>query len=588
MQFLIRALQRWYSGLPYRALAIQELTAVFAVRNAPNEELRAALAKQDAKLDDEYAAARAVGAETVPSYAVPGLHSFRWTVVAPTERNDEKPKPPRRPSLLILCMVFDGDARDVLIGLYEKMKPELFEILVHCRGFNRPRTANEFADYVLQARSRSGYLFRDVGPLLDGDPRGLDATRTEIEQSLGLSEEFQRFFANNRLAKGDQLRMKFEEFCRSHDIGFPLQLEKFEQALVDEPRWIRRVTELTLRLQDRSARSDAERRPRRVAHTKHHGFMKAKFKVHWGLDLQYRKGLFAADNREFDAYVRTSNTWETRREDSKRDGRGLSIKVLDVGRWGEPVLPRRGDDARRVDQDFLLLSSPTFFARDIRDFTILRSLLDVDVPGKALALAAFALPRLKAAGILLKTLLQKPAHPFAFDYHSATASLLGPDMAVKYFVKARDPARFARFTSDAGAHHLSDALRESLHEGPIVLDFFIHAPPDGENPVEDITLDWDRRKYPPVHAATLSIPVQEPADEVALEDGERMEFTPWNALEQHRPLGSINRGRLAIYRASSEGRRLQVAPVAKEVALADIVPPNQKRFQPAVPPGASP
>lgn len=574
MRFLIRALQRWYSGLPYRALAIQELTAVFAVRNAPNEELRAALATQDAKLDDEYGAARALGEETIPSYAVPGLHSFRWTVVAPTERNDEKPTPPRRPNLLILCMVFDGDARDVLIGLYEKMKPELFAILVHCRGFNRPRTASEFADYVLNARSRSGYLFRDVGPLLDGDPRGLDATRTEIEQSLALSEDYQRFFAENRLEPAEPLRKKFQEFCRSRDMGFPLPLTKFEQALVDEPRWIRRVTELTLRLQERNARSDSEQRPRRVAHTKHHGFMKAKFKVHFGLALEYRKGLFAAENREFDAYVRTSNTADTRREDSKRDGRGLSIKVLDVGRWGDPVLPRHPDGARRVDQDFLLLSSPTFFAKDIRDFTIFRSLLDIDVPAKALALTAFALPRMKAAGTLLKILLQKPAHPFAFDYHSVTASLLGPDMAVKYFVKARDPARFARFTSDAGAHHLSDALRESLHEGAIVLDFFIHAPPSG-NPVEDVTVDWNRRKYPPVLAATLTIPVQEPADEGALEDGETMEFTPWNALEAHRPLGSINRGRLAIYLASAAGRRLRqpALPIAMAVTPKDPPPP---------------
>ena len=54
--------------------------------------------------------------------------------------------------------------------------------------------------------------------------------------------------------------------------------------------------------------------------------------------------------------------------------------------------------------------------------------------------------RLKAAGILLKTLLQNPLTPS----HSTTqrhASCSGQHGG-EYFVKARDQARFARFTSD--------------------------------------------------------------------------------------------------------------------------------------------
>jgi hypothetical protein len=36
---------------------------------------------------------------------------------------------------------------------------------------------------------------------------------------------------------------------------------------------------------------------------------------------------------------------------------------------------------------------------------------------------------------------------------------------------------------------------------------------------------------------------------------EHMTFNPWNCLEQHRPLGSINRMRLALYLASLQVRR---------------------------------
>jgi len=36
---------------------------------------------------------------------------------------------------------------------------------------------------------------------------------------------------------------------------------------------------------------------------------------------------------------------------------------------------------------------------------------------------------------------------------------------------------------------------------------------------------------------------------------EHMTFNPWNCSEQHRPLGSINRMRLAVYLASLQVRQ---------------------------------
>lgn len=36
---------------------------------------------------------------------------------------------------------------------------------------------------------------------------------------------------------------------------------------------------------------------------------------------------------------------------------------------------------------------------------------------------------------------------------------------------------------------------------------------------------------------------------------EHMTFNPWNCLEQHRPLGSINRMRLVVYLASLQVRQ---------------------------------
>jgi hypothetical protein len=38
-------------------------------------------------------------------------------------------------------------------------------------------------------------------------------------------------------------------------------------------------------------------------------------------------------------------------------------------------------------------------------------------------------------------------------------------------------------------------------------------------------------------------------------DCERAMFSPWNCLEEHRPLGSLNRMRLAVYLASLQVRQ---------------------------------
>ena len=41
----------------------------------------------------------------------------------------------------------------------------------------------------------------------------------------------------------------------------------------------------------------------------------------------------------------------------------------------------------------------------------------------------------------------------------------------------------------------------------------------------------------------------------ALYDCEHMVFNPWNWLPGHKPLGSVNRMRLAVYLASRQARR---------------------------------
>jgi hypothetical protein len=58
-----------------------------------------------------------------------------------------------------------------------------------------------------------------------------------------------------------------------------------------------------------------------------------------------------------------------------------------------------------------------------------------------------------------------------------------------------------------------------------------------------------------VRLATIRIPRQDFQRPDWMLDCEQMMFSPWNCLQQHRPLGSINRMRLAVYLASLQVRR---------------------------------
>ena len=65
-------------------------------------------------------------------------------------------------------------------------------------------------------------------------------------------------------------------------------------------------------------------------------------------------------------------------------------------------------------------------------------------------------------------------------------------------------------------------------------------------------LDCPRERI--VRPGSIAIPGQS-LTQNALYDRDHMVFNPWNCLPEHRPLGSVNRMRLAVYLASRQVRR---------------------------------
>lgn len=79
-----------------------------------------------------------------------------------------------------------------------------------------------------------------------------------------------------------------------------------------------------------------------------------------------------------------------------------------------------------------------------------------------------------------------------------------------------------------------------------------------EQPVDDIGIEWDEKKYPMEHIATLEF---EPQDSWLPEFrtwwDDRITCNTWHGLKVHQPLGSTNRMRRVVY-AESRKLRLQV------------------------------
>jgi hypothetical protein len=73
-------------------------------------------------------------------------------------------------------------------------------------------------------------------------------------------------------------------------------------------------------------------------------------------------------------------------------------------------------------------------------------------------------------------------------------------------------------------------------------------------PIEDASVEWKEHDSPYRAVARIQIPLQEIGDPATVSACENTAFSPWHSLVEHRPLGSMNRARRAIYQAMAEFR----------------------------------
>lgn len=313
------------------------------------------------------------------------------------------------------------------------------------------------------------------------------------------------------------------------------------------------------RLQERA---DAARgRAERGQHPKQHGCLVARFEVAPDVPPGWRHGLFRTA-ATYPAVVRFSNARQ--RHDALPDAHGLAIKLAGVE---GPRLMDDGGDA--TTQDFVLVDHPVFFMRNVEEgVPLLRAfeqLMQGGMVGRTRVLLRGMLSQERSFQILRAMAAKRPDNPLAVRYWSTTPIRLGRQ-AVKLAVRPAGESAFQ--ARGRGRDKLRQALVDHVTRRETRLDFLIQAQVHPVTmPVEDPTVAWDEGASPFVRVATLRIPVQ--ACDRAWEErlAQRLSFSPWHGLEEHRPLGGINRARRVLYLALAARRRaLHQVPVREPSA----------------------
>jgi hypothetical protein len=262
--------------------------------------------------------------------------------------------------------------------------------------------------------------------------------------------------------------------------------------------------------------------------------------------------------------VRFSNGNPDLQHDLRLDVRGMAIKLPEVP--GD-FFPQPGNG-----QDFVLATAEAFFGTEAVDYVDF-----IDASRKiSTQIRYFIKPHRWRGWLQLFRSLRVPPSPLALDYFSQTPYRLGPH-CVKYGVRPigrRSGRHDPWYMRPVIRHVLSgistilrvklpkripcDAVREALigdlARDSFAFEFMVQRWPDlGQLPpwaIENATRTWPA---PWTRVGVLEIPSQGriPDRDAA---AERMTFSPWHALRVHKPLGSINRARLAIYQTMSTFR----------------------------------
>jgi hypothetical protein len=282
----------------------------------------------------------------------------------------------------------------------------------------------------------------------------------------------------------------------------------------------------------------------RDAHAKIVGLVHAEVRVRADLPADLAHGVWKA-GAVYKAWVRYSDGEGHVQSDGAKDARGMAVKLCglpaDVGE-------RLPGDTESATQDFVMIDNAIFFIKDAREYTVF-----VDRKVANQGVLGFVIPsvlpwkwRIRELCIMLG--LQKdPKSHLAQTYHSMTPYRLGP-----HVVKLRcRPLHDVANRTDESQDSLRAAMAAQLAAGDARFALEVQKRTGDDLLVEDARQRWPEDKVPFEQVAEIVIPSQTFTTDDQLAFGDRLSFSPWHGLMDHRPLGSLNRVRRMVYPASS-------------------------------------
>jgi hypothetical protein len=275
-------------------------------------------------------------------------------------------------------------------------------------------------------------------------------------------------------------------------------------------------------------------------HAKMHGCMKAELVPDPARPAQTRQGIFASDETH-QAWVRFSNGQGKSLKDNERDVRGFAMKVLGV------------DGTRLVDdgattQDFLMTTRAASHVNDAIEFM---EFAEAAAKGNLISwglLHPVAASRLFRATAPVKTLVTR--------YWTGSAYRLGANIAKVSVWPCNGQSTTTQGTTEDNPDYLRTDLQTRLAAGDVCFEVGVQIRKDPANEsVEKGSSVWDEQRNPFVKVGRVIVHQRTTAEATADEEFcNDLAFNPWNGIDQHRPLGHMNRARKLVYSWSANLR----------------------------------
>jgi hypothetical protein len=257
-------------------------------------------------------------------------------------------------------------------------------------------------------------------------------------------------------------------------------------------------------------------------------------------------GVFSQEEHTYPILARFSNGVGFIQSDAWPDVRGLAIKLLEVeGERVKPLSPDEDPDPypEQHTQDFVMTNNPTQLASTAQDFMEFGK-------GQESTIRAswFLSKKWRSLKLLMGRLTFHRVDSVVNEQYWSDAPIRLGKRTIKYSAqpctKYSSPIWF-------GENRLRKDLATFNDTKSMCFDFRVQFQLDPyKQRMEDALTEWDEDDTPFVTVAVISLEPKQLKEKTC----EGLRFTPWHALEEHRPLGNMNRGRRYVYASSQKYR----------------------------------